>query len=260
LQRIVSQADPLQLSERCCFLDAALVQDLMMRIPVDVQPDFIDLVGRDRNRDEVVAELAQRPNGVVAEPMALAIMAAYALTYAAGTSNDVHFLKILMALNFETLREPGTERIRFEPNSMSSAVAASATLGTERYLNVRWRFREFIIWSRSDEARRHHTYVNLDEEFMDVFGMRYEDFIAGVTAIHTLTDFDVMRERGRAWVAGADILRNDRLGIIRRVLSHLSIRRKSVANTVRVTPLHHLRVAMHALFLRSPVIQDSSSR
>lgn len=260
LCQIVSQADGARLSERCCFLNTALSEDLMRRLPVDAQPRFIDLVGQDPNRDEVVAELAQRTNSVVAEPMALATMAAYVLTYAAGTAHDLPFLKILMALNFETLREPGTERIRFDPDSMSSAIAASATLGTERYYNVRWRFREFIIWSRSNGGRRHHAYVNLDEEINQVFGMTYEDLMAGVAAIDALTDFDLMRERGRAWMSAAEILRDDRLGVIRRLLSHTSIRRENLADIVCATPLHHLRGAMHALFLRSPVVAVEDER
>ncbi|HET9394226.1 MAG TPA: hypothetical protein VFO29_11990 [Candidatus Rubrimentiphilum sp.] len=260
LNRLVSQADPLQLSERCCFLNAALSEDLMTRSPVEVQPHFIDLVGKDPNRDEVVAELVQRRTGVVAEPTALATMAAFTLTCATGTSHDVPFLKILMALNFETLREPGTEKIRFDADSMSSAIAASATLGTERYLNVRWRFREFIIWSRSEEARRHHAYVNIDEELMQAFGTTYEDLMAGLTAIDTLTDFTLIRERGRAWVSAAEILRDDRLGIIRRLLSHMSISRHNLADIVRATQLHYLRGVMHALFLRSPVVEFENER
>lgn len=254
MKHLVSETDGRAFAERCTALSAILIHDLLTRSPVDAQAHFIDLVGPDENRDEVVAKLVQSPAAVVAEPLGLAVLVAYVLTYGTGkVFRSSRLLRTLMALNFETLREPGTETIRFPPESMSSAIA-SATLGFERYLNIRWRFRKFVEWSRSTAAKTHCSYVDLDAEIQAIFGMSYHDLVVAVTTIDAISGVEWMRHRDRPSFTRNEIVEIDQLGHVQNLLDRIAISRKALEDTVRGADLHLLRGIIHGVFLKSPVI------
>jgi hypothetical protein len=218
------------------------------------QVRFVDMIGQDPDRDAVVAQLLQGPERVLADPIGLAALACYGLALGDGNAELERFLQTLIALNFETLRKPGTQEIRFDPESMSSAVASSLMLGTERYLNVRWRFRQFYEWSQSIEARGHHACVNVGQEFQDIFGMTYEDMQAAILILHTENDFEVMQLRGRAIFTDEEIVPQDALGFVRQLLARISISRQELAARVDSAPLYELRQVLMGLLITTPVI------
>jgi hypothetical protein len=259
LRERIAQCDGRQLAERCALLNAALTETLWTRSVADAQVRLIDLVGNDPCRDQVVGELVRQPGTVLADPMALETLGAYALAVGGGRDSIDRFLETLMALSFETLREPGTEHIRSDPTGMHSALNATMTFGSDRHLNARWRLRAFVEWSRTGTAR-HHAHVDIDAALVDVFGTNYEELITAIEVLHTLGDFDVMQQRGSASFAEADVAGWDGPGHVRRLLQRSSLTRADFAEEILNVPLPDLRNGLVRTLLTTPVVAIGGSR
>lgn len=260
LRARVSQCDGLAVAERCAYLNAVLSEMLWQRRIGEAQVRLIDLIGNDPCRDQVVAELVKREGSILADPMALEALGSYALALGEGKDGIERFIETLMAVSFETLREPGTENIRYDPTGMSLALNSTLTFGTDRYLNARWRLRAFVEWSRTEVARGHHAYVDIDAALREVFGMSYDDLITAIETLHTLGDSDVMRERGTASFNEAAIALWDRHGHVRRLLQRSMLTRADFVARILESPLHDLRNALVRTMLTTPVVAVEPDR
>jgi len=259
LEHIVAGFNGEILADRSAQLESVLEEDLQTRPSAEAQVRFIDLVGRDAQRDAVVATLATVSDTMAAEPLGLAVLACYALAFGGTGEGRAPFLQILTGLNFETMRKPGTEEIRFEPDSMSSAIA-SFTLGTERDQNVRWRFRQFIAWSRSDEGRAHPQYVDLDAEIMAVFGMDYDSLIAASWLIDCQLDPTMMAKRGSAIFRYADLTPKGGIGRLRLMLERFTIDLSDLQALVKDAEITSLREVIFLKLLQTPVVRLDADR
>jgi hypothetical protein len=160
----------------------------------------------------------------------------------------------MLSLTWETIRQPGEQRLRYKDGGMSSALNSTLTFGSERYLNTRWRLRQFLEWSKTDTARAHHSYVDVESEVAAAFEMPYEDLIAAIEVLGFLNDFDVMRTRGSASFAIGDVAKLDSGGQIQHLLRRVSVARDAFAASIEPIPLHDLRNALIAILLSTPII------
>jgi hypothetical protein len=254
LRSRIAGCNGLELAERCSYLNAAVTEAQWMRGMQEAQGRFMDLLGHDPCREQVIKHLAQADGSVIVDPQALEVMCAFALLWGTGEATLERFLESLMGLTFETLREPGTQRIRDDATGIYSAISATMMFGTDRYLNTRWRLRQFIEWSRTREGRLNHAYVDLDAELQNVLGMTYDVLVTAIAVIDMLTDFDVMRHRGSASFGNKDIARWDRFGNVARLLSSVAISRDSFAEQIGAAPLHEMRSTLVRVLTPSPVI------
>jgi hypothetical protein len=254
LRRRIQACDGLRVAERCAYLNAAFTEGWQMH-GFDVgQSIFLERLGQDPHRDQVVLEATKKRFQII-DPMALDVFGSFALSFGRGNENIERFLETMLTLTWETIRQPGEQRLRYEDGGMSSALNSTLTFGSERYLNTRWRLRQFVEWSKTNAARAHHSYVDVDSEIAAVFEMPYEDLIAAIEALGALNDIDDMSRRRTASFTIDDVSQWDSEGRIQHLLRRVSVTRDAFAASIGAIPLHDLRNALIAILLSTPIIE-----
>ena len=248
------------LAEKAVRLSIALTDDIELRNRTwrEAQVSFIDRVGGDPLRDRVVSELVKRESAILAEPISLAVLAALAVSYGEGSNTPPSFLRLLMWSAFEAEREPGTETIRFSPEDVASAIA-SVSLGSERVLNVRWRFRQFYLWATSGPGRGCRG-VDLSSEILRALGMSYEDWITATIVVDGLFSAPWVANRDRPSVSYTALRALDVLSIVRHFVDLTSVECPDLANLVCGWPLHEIRPHLYAQVLRRPLLVSRDER
>lgn len=262
-------ADKERLSSLVAPLDRSLMVELLSRGAIDLywnltritipeaQEQFIATLGEDSLADDVRAMLAESNERIMVDPITLSTTIAFVLSRAEGNARPQSVLKLIGALSFETLREPGTSTMRYDG---VASLFASANLASERYLNIVWRLHELIQFARSAEGRAHHAYVDLDAAFGQYLGMAYEDWIAALIMLEVLFNAPASEARGRPSLSLAALHTVDSAGLIRRVLSRLTASSDKVTAVIDREPFPSLRTAVANLFQSQPFVELESDR